>query len=150
MSNNTIHSSRIRSAVYTAQKLLAVGGMFWWLSWWSSWLPGNTVDYPWNHQASPPSAFTQNSNTCVTMHWGQRELCALWVVGLREGGIEGGESSSKAICSCVITALGLSWLWLNPGPPDQPIAWLRGKCWLSLLHCRLHGFKPGASCWIPI
>lgn len=43
---------------------------------------------------------------------GRRDLTALQVVGLREGGIEGGESSSKAICSCVITALGLSWLAL--------------------------------------
>lgn len=55
---------------------------------------------------------------------GQWELFALWVGGLREGGIEGGESSSKAICSCVITALGRSWLRLNLRPPDQPIAWL--------------------------
>lgn len=61
------------------------------------------------------------------MLWGRRHsLTALQVVGLREGGVEGGESSSKAICSCVITALGLSWLALCS-------VWIQGP--LTNLYC---------------
>lgn len=63
-----------------------------------------------NHPTNP--TFTVDSNLCATMLWGRRDLTELQVVGRRQGGIGGGESSSKAICSCVITALGLSWLAL--------------------------------------
>lgn len=44
----------------------------------------------------------------------------LQVVDLKEAGIEGGESSSKAICSCVITAKGLSWIAQSESEPPWP------------------------------
>lgn len=71
------------------------------------------------------NCFSVDSNLCATVLWGHLELGALQVSGRGDGGSEGGESSNKAICSRVITALGFTWLRKDQRPPDQPIAWLQ-------------------------
>lgn len=54
--------------------------------------------------------FSQKTNGSMAWFKVQQELCPPQVFRGREGRIEGWEACSKAICSCVITALGFSWL----------------------------------------
>lgn len=90
------------------------------------------------------SSIYRGQQSMCSNPWREKMLGVLQVAGLRDGGIEGGESSSIAICSCVITALG-SWLdhsllRLNPRLADQHLAWL------CLMCHSLHGFNAGTSC----
>lgn len=98
--------------LYDGQRSFAVANHLGWLL--SQWRSMATHSIFFGSQTSnssfPPRRWT--SVKCGRAEGARRGQG--WEVRRKRGGPEGGESCSKAICSCVITALRLGWLRLNP------------------------------------